>query len=92
VTAHGHAEKEDVMNTQHTPLYWKEGMIYNEEGQTLATMDSENKSLGMLIAAAPELLEACKAALIYCQSDPAVFPLNEKLRAAIAKAEGGGMT
>jgi hypothetical protein len=36
-----------------------------------------------------ELVAACKDALVYVQSDPAVYPLICQLRAAIAKAEGG---
>ena len=42
-----------------------------------------------LHGAARELLEACKAALVYVQSDPAVYPLIVQLRAAIAKATEG---
>ncbi len=38
--------------------------------------------------AAPDLLEACKDALEYCQSDSAIYPLVRKLRDAITKAEG----
>jgi len=41
-----------------------------------------------LIAAAPELLEACKRALVYVKSDPAVYPLICCLEEAIAKATG----
>jgi len=41
-----------------------------------------------LIAAAPDLLNGCKEALVYCQSDPAIYPLISLLKQAISKAEG----
>lgn len=45
----------------------------------------ELKANARLIAAAPELLEACKVALVY----PQVPVVEKALRAAIAKAERG---
>ena len=52
-------------------------------------IDSERNANARLIAAAPELLSALKEALVYVSSDSAAYPLIAKMRAAIAKAEGG---
>lgn len=52
-----------------------------------------NKRAAHCLAAAPELLEACKAALAFIGScsddDEADRPITQSLRAAIAKVEGG---
>lgn len=82
---------------KHTPGEWryKDGMISSDEtGGTLATMNETSKNGsepgdGPLMAAAPELLEACEQALNVIYPDcPATIHAIEKLKAAIAKAKG----
>lgn len=91
------------MDTKHTP-----GPRFladmNEPGEQHVSYGSPNAENGavftgpdrvanaMLDAAAPELLEACKAALAAVglhQFPEGEGPLPKQLRAAIAKAEGG---
>jgi hypothetical protein len=84
---------------KHTPGPWdtKEGQIYPEEsGRTLALItyyDRDNKedvANARLIAAAPELLEACEA--VYANLNPAYLHNRlcmRLLQKAIEKAKGG---
>ena len=56
-------------------------------------VDAENQANARLVAAAPELLVACKAALPLLiekanDNDPAAGYMSLELEAAIAKAEG----
>lgn len=89
------------MTTQHTPGQWVEvdGRIfasgYALTGAPIATVHSRKKN-GMqkanacLIAAAPELLEASKLANhLLSGSNMNREVVERKVRAAIAKAEGG---
>ena len=48
----------------------------------------EAKDNGILLAAAPELLAACKTALKACTPVAAEMGITQALKAAIAKAEG----
>jgi hypothetical protein len=51
--------------------------------------ENEKRANALLIAAAPELLEACKEALAYYEQRGKPFlVVSEKLRKLIAKAEG----
>lgn len=55
--------------------------------------DKEQQANARLIAAAPELLTGCEAALAYLADPPSVFPENraaavEIIRAALNKAKG----
>lgn len=58
---------------------------------TERTTDEELEANARLIAAAPELLEACAAIVAWCDKNPpagdALYCINQA-RAAIAKAEG----
>lgn len=83
------------MENKHTPGTWyaKDGQVYpTETGKTLAVIpyfDKENeeqKANAKLIAAAPDLLEACKMALeVRRVTHHGDDPLLNKLDAAIAK-------
>lgn len=88
---------------RHTPGPWRyeEGTktIRNVPGNHwLSTMDSwdgavDHKANAALIAAAPELLEACEKVLDIVNSYshiPALFTACKILQTAIAKAEGRG--
>jgi hypothetical protein len=59
----------------------------NAHGIATAESISTGHANAALIAAAPELLEACEAALL--RDDIADGELGDFLRAAIAKAKGG---
>ena len=86
----------------HTPGPWTEGYlpqhrmrIVAEGGKTticdvaLWVADySEQAANARLIAAAPELLEACKAVLPLVRNSGASGHYGDKLAIAIAKAEG----
>lgn len=95
------------MTTKHTPGPWN--LSANEDGRTYVEASNDtaddiaallmdhdqqqNAANARLIAAAPDLLAACKAILARFELEPAgsVFPaaaLQTDLRAAIAKAEG----
>jgi len=62
------------------------------EAYVTAGHESETLANARLIAAAPDLLEACKGLLAKCEANPAIEHLwaeqVEAARAAIAKAEG----
>jgi hypothetical protein len=87
-------------NTKHTPGPWTAGVtdsIWNDKGVLIAECgnsmtlgDSEVFSNARLIAAAPELLEACEDALLAMDSprayDSAV--VASTLKAAVRKAKG----
>ena len=72
--------------------------VYTDNGENSkcivlpgAWMNNENekRANALLIAAAPELLEACKEALAYYEQRGKPFlVVSEKLRKLIAKAEG----
>ena len=73
--------------------------ILNSEGHIVASVNHKDKTLPMeanraLIAAAPDLLEACKTALalleVRMESGAGSFDFDarDQLRAALAKAEG----
>jgi hypothetical protein len=82
------------METKHTftpgPLYYKEGMIYGDhaDGHTIATVRDEE--YGPLLAASPELLEACKefaeCMAIAPENTEQLLEIAKSARAAIAKA------
>jgi len=84
------------MENKHTPGKWvtKESMVYSEtgNGKTIANVDTEANA--RLIAAAPELLEACKnVAKWHRENDSGegeLFGLDfiTTCISAIAKAEG----
>lgn len=93
---------------KHTPGPWKWdegfGAIVAGDGpdmlvtpmwrrETTAWGDETNEANARLIAASPDLLEACKAALLQQSIHTACLGCDESLvailRAAIAKAEGG---
>jgi hypothetical protein len=94
-----------MSNTQHTPGPWiyddRYVNVIAEDGRAIAgrpawsslSPDSEEAD-ARLIAAAPELLEACEAALfaldcaINLQGLQLLIPTADKVRAAIAKAKG----
>ncbi len=84
----------------HTPGRWRIGagfqcLVDSDEGIIARTdvsvfhgdqsaRDAQNRANARLIAAAPDLLAACKEALLGC-TDEFIPPI---LRAAISKAEG----
>jgi len=88
---------------KHTPGPWKVGgtriTVYTQDGLTIATakrydgLDAEANA--QLIAAAPELLKACKSVIQWYEdsgnTDPAIgsVELWSQCKKAIAKAEGG---
>ena len=87
--------------TQHTQTPWKiepclDGSIFIEhKGKYIAHIESESgkataedTSNSRLIAASPDLLTACKKALIHFEHDNTNKGVQEDLRQAIAKAEG----
>lgn len=60
------------------------GMVYPSPGK------AEARSNAHLIAAAPDLLDACESSLAWAEkSDGTKREVKEQLRAAIAKARGG---
>lgn len=59
----------------------------NDHSGFYATASQANANAS-LIAAAPELLEACKSALDWLQGWESAEPFSATLRAAIAKATG----
>ncbi len=93
--------KEQNMTTKHTPSPWLIDKADNKiivVGGTVTVcvvgydLSGENNIVqadARLIAAAPELLEACKRALVTIEAmDPKVNEDRYELSAAIAKAEG----
>jgi hypothetical protein len=70
------------------PPYWfiDAGKGYAEEGFHIAAFMKESNA--RLIAAAPELLEACKSAAGLLAEFPEAKTMVKALNAAIAKAEG----
>ncbi len=83
--------------TQHTPGPWElsrdavpdwhtQITVYTEATGTRVATVFEREANAHLIAAAPELLAACEAALD--RDDVADCELGDMLRAAIAKAKG----
>ena len=83
---------------KHTPGPWKIGgtriSVYTQDGLTIATAKRYDglaaNANARLIAAAPELLKACKAALFEL-SGINNGPECKQLAEAIAKAEGGAV-
>jgi hypothetical protein len=94
-------DKKKKMKTQHTPGPWSladhSTVIVSATGLPVCTVESPDPNIkrderfriqeanARLIAAAPEMLDACKAALAACEIE---FPGSTTglLRAAIAKA------
>jgi hypothetical protein len=71
-------------------LYFKEGMIYGEDGKTLATLTPAGikAGLGPVFAAGPEMLAALSYVLDKCSLYGPADQAREKVRAAIAAAKG----
>ena len=93
-----------MTEAKHTPGPWDqvpEGdnwiWLFHEPSQTRVARvvlysgkEDENRDNARLIAAAPDMLETCRAALADCERDDwADSPLANQLRAVIAKATGG---
>ena len=85
-----------------TPGPWRSGDVFHTvfgpkiEGAypvTIAKVSKGNEGNARLIAASPELLIACKAALGWFHDGEgrSSGPIGDLLRAAIAKAEGGAV-
>ncbi len=102
----GHARLADALSdTAHTGGDWvacsyKGGQVFRVECKStgndcepIATCSGPDcRANARLIAAAPELLEACKELLRICLVDEGYQPYNPKMRqarTAIARAEGG---
>lgn len=82
---------------KHTPGPWRMGQegnlrVYGPDNTSSAGLIAEtfNRENARLIAAAPELLEACKAALAEAEERDEDLGANcwPELKAAIEKAEG----
>lgn len=69
-----------------------QGMIYGDDGKTIAVIYNNKDGFGELFASAPELLEALKQTekvFNVEEIDPMqAFIMIEKIRGIIAKAEG----
>jgi hypothetical protein len=93
------------MNTKHTPGPWiatvQPGQVVGVHTYTHQVMYGDDCIASLLteadahlISAAPDLLDACKLALAESETDPhnqdRINHARYMLRAAIAKAEGGG--
>jgi hypothetical protein len=79
----------------HTPAPWHKCNTSNDQGLIIQENTGENIAVtyeaknAALVAAAPELLEACKAALSALESHQAYDKdMRPVLRAAISLAEG----
>ena len=61
------------------------------QGQLCACLELDSAEDGRIIAASPQLLKACRAALLWIESDEATygrrFPTGDTIRAAIALCE-----
>lgn len=92
------------MNTKHTPKPWiataQPGQVVGVHTYTHQVMYGDDciaslltEADARLIAAAPDLLDACKLVLAESETDPhnqdRINHARYVLRAAIAKAEGG---
>lgn len=65
---------------------WPQYRIDTQDGTTVAEVfGDKNVELGNVLAAAPELLDACKLTLMFVEDNPSV---SQALRNAINKAEG----
>lgn len=97
-----HTEQPDKW-TYDEPATWYgiAGRVCNDKGEQIAQVQlsgwpiKKGRGHGNLIAAAPDLLEACKEAVRRFDSDDfdatdVLEYVRVELRAAIAKAEGGG--
>jgi hypothetical protein len=65
-----------------------EGRASEVLAEVTLTMHGNEEANARLIAAAPDLLEACKAAFVALPMTRHNEPINAALKAAIAKAEG----
>jgi hypothetical protein len=87
--------------SEHTPGPWlkNSGMLYGSNGSPVVAAglglglggdngDGVRNANALLIAAAPELLEALKDALCALECCGKDYPAEAKARAAIAKVEG----
>ena len=105
IMAHVEIGKEDMSGGQLQPIYEvsiKPHLQIGDDGRVHMDLTYESwrqfpsidfqemqKANARLIAASPDLLAACRAALEDCQSDDwAESGLGKQLQAAIAKAEG----
>ena len=84
--------------SKHTPGPWKveHNTAWNRDvdirgcdGRQIAFACSLNEADAKLIAAAPDLLEACKFIMDRIENVAITSKMQIKLRAAIRKAEGG---
>lgn len=86
--------------SKHTPGPWYAESTGNHQGLVISEITGANVAVAYdgeadtaLIAAAPELLAACRATLAHMYDDetdaPTAAQLTEQLTRAIAKAEGG---
>lgn len=85
---------------KHTPGPWKLdgvwGLVIGPKGQEICAIHArlpevpteQAKENARLIAAAPDLLEACRKLLAFLESTIIKGPAVDELRAAIDKAEG----
>jgi hypothetical protein len=84
--------------TKHSPGPWRTGDMFNTvfgpktdapSPVTIATVSKGNQANARLIAASPDMLAACKAALAWFHDGEgrSSGPIGDMLRAAIAKAE-----
>ena len=88
------------MNSTHTPGPWKvdrapNGVTYidaiGRRGEIpICTVTSHEQDDARLIAAAPDLLEACRGMLRHLEREGLQFDAMDDARAAIAKATGKG--
>ena len=93
-----------MTNTKHTPAPWEyngDGFIVHSRGD-ICSIDNGNEANARLIAAAPELLAACRKSLPFLRGlrdglqvaspnhDPKFYEPTaiDAIEAAIAKAEG----
>ena len=88
------------METKHTPGPWYRltggiisatvGADWASDRHFVAQVGRHNEANAALIAAAPDLLKACRAAFADYEADTFQQPTMAMLRAAIARAEAGG--
>ncbi len=71
------------------PWAWNKPYLEGEDTIILRCSVLPHKADARLIAAAPDLLEAAKAALEFIDREFIEATVAEQLRAAIARAEGG---
>jgi hypothetical protein len=88
----GNEGEAEVISTPTRTVGWTASTWDDDEGEDVVT--AEDKANARLIAAAPELLDAARIALAMMggdddgPDDDDMFDVWQKVRAAIAKAEG----